>query len=71
MRTIVIAKPLALLSAVVSMAFAPASPPFLAQQVGTATVCANPTICCPQVGSACHGGGKTYENYVYSDGQCS
>ncbi len=63
-----IARPLALLSALMSLLVLPS--PSTSTPVGTDTVCATGT-CCPEANSSCNAGGPTHTGYYYlTSGNC-
>lgn len=60
-----IVRPLALLSALMSLLFAPSPAASNNSPVGAGTVCASGT-CCPEANSYCNAGGPTHPNYYYA-----
>jgi len=66
-----VARPLALLSALMSLMFAPAPSASSRTLLGESAVCATGT-CCNQFNSICNDGGQTEFNnkYYLSSGQC-
>ena len=70
MDTMKVAKPIALLSAVLSLLFAP-SPSESTSTLGTNKVCATGT-CCRQPGSICNDGspGDAVDKYYLTQGSC-
>jgi len=66
----IVAKPIALLSSLLSLLVAPTPFDSTAGVVGTDVVCASGT-CCQQVGATCNAGGPTHTDFYFkSEGMC-